>query len=91
MHRRSDADEFFDRSDNYAFALHGVVAHTIAVAFEFPDYHKMSDTADKIDYENMAKVDRAIAAGVVAIADRTEAPAWSDSKAAAIYRNASGK
>lgn len=91
MHKRSDADEFFDRSDNYAFALHGVVAHTIAVAFEFPDYHKMSDTADKIDYENMAKVDRAIAAGVVAIADRTEAPAWSDSKAAAIYRHAAGK
>jgi hypothetical protein len=32
-----DADSYFDRSDNYAFALRGVVAHTIAVAADYPD------------------------------------------------------
>jgi Zn-dependent M28 family amino/carboxypeptidase len=91
LRKRADSDDFFDRSDNYAFALHGVIAHTLAVAFDFPDYHRASDTADKIDYENMARVDRAVAAGVIAIADRPAPPAWSDSKAAGIYREAAGR
>jgi hypothetical protein len=83
-----DADSYFDRSDNYAFALRGVVAHTIAVAAEFPDYHALGDKWEKIDYANMAKVDRGVAAGIIAIADDSEPPKWSDAKAAAIYRDA---
>ncbi len=83
-----DADSYFDRSDNYAFALRGVVAHTIAVAAEFPDYHALGDKWEKIDYANMAKVDRGVAAGIIAIADDLEPPKWSDAKAAAIYRDA---
>ncbi|HEY3790157.1 MAG TPA: M28 family peptidase, partial [Urbifossiella sp.] len=63
-----DADGFFDRSDNYAFALHGVVAHTIAVAAEYPEYHAVGDTVEKIDFANMAAVDRGVAAGVLRIA-----------------------
>ena len=55
--KRPDLDDYFDRSDNYAFAKEGVVAHTIAVAVEFPGYHGLGDTLDKIDYDNMAKVD----------------------------------
>ena len=27
---------------------------TLGVAFEFPDYHKVSDSWDKIDYDNMS-------------------------------------
>jgi Zn-dependent M28 family amino/carboxypeptidase len=83
-----DSDEYFDRSDNYAFALHGVVAHTIFVAAEFPDYHALGDTWEKIDYANMAKVDRGVAAGIVAVADDPEPPKWSNAKPAAIYRDA---
>jgi hypothetical protein len=83
-----DADGFFDRSDNYAFALHGVVAHTIAVAAEFPDYHGLGDTWEKIDYANMAKVDRGVAAGIIAVADDPDPPKWSSAKGAAIYRDA---
>jgi hypothetical protein len=83
-----DADGYFDRSDNYAFALHGVVAHTIVVAAEFPDYHGLGDTLEKIDYANMAKVDRGVAAGIVAVADDPEPPKWSNAKGAAIYRDA---
>ncbi len=85
---KAGADDFFDRSDNYAFALHGVIAHTIVVAFEYPDYHAVGDDWRKIDYVNMAKVDRGVAAGLLAIADSPDRPKWSDSADAARYRNA---
>jgi Peptidase family M28 len=88
VYRRKDADDFFNRSDNYAFAQYGVIAHTIAVAFEYPDYHGLGDKSEKIDYANMAKVDRGVAAGILKVADEPEAPRWSDSKAAGIYRDA---
>jgi hypothetical protein len=78
--RKETADDYFDRSDNYSFALAGVVAHTIVVAFEFPDYHAVSDEADKIDYANLARVDRGITAGVAAVANAPEAPKWSDTR-----------
>ena len=83
-----DADSYFSRSDNYGFALRGVVAHTICVAAEFPDYHGLGDKWEKIDYANMAKVDRGVAAGVLHIADDPATPRWSDSNAAAVYREA---
>jgi len=81
-------NDYFDRSDNYAFALRGVVAHTIAVASEYPDYHAVGDTVAKIDFANMAKVDRGVAAGVLSIADDPSPPRWSDARGAAIYREA---
>jgi Zn-dependent M28 family amino/carboxypeptidase len=86
--RMPDADAYFPRSDNYGLALHGVVAHTIAVAAEFPDYHALGDTWEKIDYENMAKVDRGVAAGILRVADEPQKPVWSASRDAALYREA---
>lgn len=88
---KASADDFFDRSDNYAFALRGVVAHTIVVAFEYSDYHAVGDEWRKIDYGNMAKVDRGVAAGLLAIADSPDRPKWSDSKDAAPYRAGGAK
>ncbi len=82
------ADDFFDRSDNYAFALAGIVAHTVVVAFEYPDYHGLGDDWRKIDYANMAKVDRAVAAGLLDLADSDAAPKWSNAKEAQPYREA---
>ncbi len=86
VYRKDNADEYFDRSDNYSFALAGVVAHTVVVAFEFPDYHAVSDEADKLDYGNLALVDRGIAAGVAAVANAVDAPKWSDAKGAIAFR-----
>ncbi|MGA2738242.1 MAG: M28 family peptidase [Bryobacteraceae bacterium] len=71
-----NGDDFFDRSDNQTFAEHGIPAHTIAVAFEFPDYHAAGDVWQKIDYTNMAKVDRMIALGLVMLADNPDPPHW---------------
>ena len=85
---KPDADDFFARSDNLAFAEAGIVAHTAVVAYEYPDYHAFGDKWQKIDYSNMAKVDRAVAAGLLTIADAPDAPKWSNTKAAAPYREA---
>ncbi len=67
---------YFTRSDNAAFAESGVPAHSITVAFDYPDYHGLADKWQKIDYENMARVDRMIALGVLHIANSPKAPEW---------------
>ena len=88
VYRKESADDYFDRSDNYAFAEAGIVAHTVVVAFEYPGYHEVNDTADQLDYRNLAKVDRALAAGIEGVANAAEKPKWADTVATAIYRNA---
>ena len=71
-----NSDSFFGRSDNQAFADAGVPAHTLSVGYVFPDYHQPGDEWPKIDYENMAKVDRAVALAVLSVADNPAAPEW---------------
>jgi hypothetical protein len=70
------SDSFFARSDNQALADAGVPAHTLSVGYVFPDYHQAGDEWPKIDYENMAKVDRTAALGVWQLADSADAPQW---------------
>jgi Zn-dependent M28 family amino/carboxypeptidase len=70
------SDQFFVRSDNAALAEQGVPAHTLTTAFEYPDYHGLGDEWQKIDYDNMAKVDRTVALAVLNIANALKAPAW---------------
>ncbi|HLJ57533.1 MAG TPA: M28 family peptidase [Chthonomonadaceae bacterium] len=71
-----NSDSFFARSDNQALADLGVPAHTICTAYEFPDYHQPGDHWDKIDYANMAKIDRMVALGLMTIADSPSEPHW---------------
>jgi hypothetical protein len=70
------SDSFFDRSDNQALADSGIPAHTMAVAYEFPDYHAVGDEWQKLDYENMARVDRMVALGVWMLAQSDKVPSW---------------
>jgi hypothetical protein len=74
VYNKRGADSFYDRSDNYPFAQAGVVAHTVVVAFEYPDYHGPGDRWEKIDYDNMARVDRAVAAGILQVANDPTPP-----------------
>jgi hypothetical protein len=76
-HERN-SDAFFGRSDNQALADQGVPAHTLCTAFEFADYHGAGDHWDKIDYENMAKINRMVALGIVMIAENPEEPKWNE-------------
>ncbi|HZT29659.1 MAG TPA: M20/M25/M40 family metallo-hydrolase [Bryobacteraceae bacterium] len=71
-----NSDAFFSRSDNQMLANQGIPAHTVCVAFEYPDYHGVSDHWEKIDYDNMAKVDRMLALGVLMLADNPAPPHW---------------
>ena len=73
-----NSDAFFNRSDNQALADQGVPAHTICVAFEYPDYHGLGDHWEKVDYENMAKTNRMVALGLLLIADNPVAPKWNE-------------
>jgi Peptidase family M28 len=88
-HERN-SDLYFGRSDNQALADRGVPAHTLCVAFDYPDYHGAGDHWDKIDYDNMAKVDRMVALGLLMIADSTSEPKWNaDNPKVARYAKAS--
>jgi hypothetical protein len=71
-----NSDRYFGASDNQALADQGVPAHTISVAYGFPDYHAANDDWEKVDYANMEKVDRAIALAVLNIANNPIAPKW---------------
>ena len=71
-------ESYFPRSDNQAFANAGIPAHTLSVGYMFPDYHKVGDEWQKLDYDNLAKVDRTIAFAIHQMADSTEAPQWKE-------------
>jgi Zn-dependent M28 family amino/carboxypeptidase len=71
-------DSYFGRSDNQSLADSGIPAHTICVAFEYPDYHGLGDEWPKVDYDNMAQVDRMVALGVINLANDPKAPRWNE-------------
>lgn len=84
-----NSDAFFGRSDNQALADLGIPAHTLCTAFLFPDYHRPGDEWEKVDAANMAKVTRAIALGLLLIADADQPPRWNaDNPKAARYLKA---
>jgi hypothetical protein len=72
------SDPYFTQSDNLSLAEAGVPAETLCVAFEFPDYHAVGDEWQKIDYDNMAKVDRAIALAMFLMADSEQPVRWNE-------------
>ena len=89
---KDPVDKYFDRSDNLPLAEAGIPAHTIYVAADFADYHRVGDEWQKIDYLNMAQVDRAVALGLVRLASDAPAPKWNESDPAARrYLDASRK
>ncbi len=86
------SDAFFGRSDNAAFAAAGVPSTTLSVTYVFGDYHRPGDKWPKLDYENMAKVDRAIALAAFGLADGTEEPRWNaENPKTEAYRKARDK
>jgi hypothetical protein len=73
---KARSDAFFERSDNAAFAVAGVPSTTLSVTYVFGDYHQPGDQWPKLNYENMARVDRAIALALYGLADSGEEPRW---------------
>lgn len=65
---------FFERSDNYAFVLRGVIGQTFSTYDLHADYHAPSDEADKLDFDHLTectetgeKAVRLVAGGDVAL------------------------
>lgn len=67
---------FFQRSDNYALARVGVVAHTISAWPTPPTYHQPTDTADSVDYAFMAQAAASLVGPVRWLVDSDFTPAW---------------
>ena len=88
----SASDPYFARSDNQALADVGIPAHTLCVAFDYPDYHGVGDEWPKVDYANMAKVDRTVALGLLHLASDAPPPKWNATNpSAAKYAGAAKK
>jgi hypothetical protein len=69
----SDPNRFFFRSDHYNYARKGV-----PIIFYFSgvhaDYHRVSDSVDKIDFEKMEKITRTVYATALTLADTPARP-----------------
>ncbi len=77
------SDKYFNLSDNEPIAKTGIPAHTLSVTYEFPDYHAVGDEWQKLDYDNMAKVDQAVGIAMLRMAQALTVPHWSTSYPAA--------
>jgi Zn-dependent M28 family amino/carboxypeptidase len=69
------AQEFFERSDNIAFAERGIVAQTLSSYNLHSDYHTPRDVAARADTAHMAAVIEAAARAVRLLADGPK-PEW---------------
>jgi Zn-dependent M28 family amino/carboxypeptidase len=72
----TNSDAFFGRSDNASFADAGIPSTTLSVSYVFPDYHQPGDEWQKLDYDNLAKVDVTVALGILDMANSAQAPQW---------------
>ena len=67
--------QFFQRSDNIAFARRGIPAHTLSSFNLHGDYHRPSDDAGRVDLRHMTAVISAATAAVRELANGL-APVW---------------
>ena len=67
---------FFERSDNYALALKGVVAHTVSGWAVTPTYHQPTDTFENLNIPFMTNAIRSLVAPAEWLANSDFVPAW---------------
>ncbi|HED65296.1 MAG TPA: M28 family peptidase, partial [Planctomycetes bacterium] len=67
---------FFQRSDNYAFAVRGIVAQTLSSYNLHEDYHHVSDETEAIDFEHMRAALVGAMAGIRALVSGEIRPEW---------------
>lgn len=71
---------FFQRSDNYALARRGVVAHTVSSFGLHPEYHQPDDDIAHIDFPHMTRAINSMVAPVVWLVNSNFTPAWVEGK-----------
>jgi hypothetical protein len=67
---------FFERSDNYALALKGIVAHTVSGWAVTPTYHQPTDTVQNLNIPFMTKAIRSLVAPLQWLANSSFRPQW---------------
>lgn len=71
----NEKGDLFERSDNYAFALKGVPAHSIMASDDRDRcYHQSCDELKRIDIRNMADLTNAIIVAVSSIVEGKDTP-----------------
>jgi len=72
--------DFFRRSDNYAFAGRGVVAQTVSSYGLHPDYHRPSDDLSKVDWDHLIGSIASMIQPVRWLANSDFKPEWKEGK-----------
>jgi hypothetical protein len=67
---------FFRRSDNYALAQQGIVAHTVSSFGLHKDYHQPSDEISTIDFNHMTNAIESMVNPIRWLANSTWKPVW---------------
>lgn len=70
------AQRFFQRSDNYALAQRGIIAHTISSYGLHKDYHQPSDEISTIDFNHMTNAIESMVAPIRWLAHDSFKPEW---------------
>jgi Peptidase family M28 len=70
-------EKFFQRSDNYALARQGIIAHTVSSFGLHTDYHQPSDELSTIDFPHMVNAIASMIEPVRWLANATWKPEWS--------------
>lgn len=73
-------ENFFQRSDNYALARRGVVAHTVSSFGLHPEYHQPGDDIAHIDFAHMTRAINSMVAPVLWLVNSNFTPTWAEGK-----------
>src|SRR6478672_2698452 len=73
-------EKFFQRSDNYALAKQGIVAHTVSSFGLHSDYHRPSDDFSHIDFNHMEEAIHSMLGPVKWLANSDFKPEWVEGK-----------
>jgi len=69
-------EKFFQRSDNFALAREGIIAHTVSSFGLHKDYHQPSDELAAIDFPHMVNAIASMIKPIRWLADTAWKPAW---------------
>lgn len=69
---------FFERSDNFALAQRGIVAHTVSGWATIPTYHTPEDTIANINFDFMTQAIQSLVAPLSAVAEGDFTPEWTE-------------
>ncbi len=69
-------EQFFQRSDNYALAKQGIIAHTVSSYGLHKDYHQPSDELRTIDFNHMTNAVASMVGPIRWLADSKWKPEW---------------